>query len=125
MPSYCDVRLLGHAGRDAEMITTSGGKQVTKWTMATGSKEYTQWHNCQAWGKAAEIAAEIKKGDLVEIVGDIRYREYEGKRFTDINAFLVYRMGGRKGTGQGAPSTAPPKAMAEAKPVEDDSELPF
>src|SRR3989304_2865476 len=95
MPSYCQVRLLGYAARDADIRVTPGGKSLALWSMAVPLSEVVQWHRCQAWNKMAEIAARIHKGDLVEVEGTIYYQEYKGKEMTYIVASRVYLFGRR------------------------------
>jgi single-stranded DNA-binding protein len=57
--------------------------------MATGKKDRVQWHNCQAWGETAVIAANIKKGDLFKAKGTIQYNKYKEKVYTNIVLFEV------------------------------------
>jgi len=48
------------------------------------------WHNFHAWGKVAVLAAKIKKGDLVEVHGNITYEKYKGNVKAIINCLCVY-----------------------------------
>ena len=89
MPNFCKVEISGHAGSDAKLRTTSNGKQLCTWTVATGKKGYTQWHSCQAWGETAEIAASITKGSYFKAEGTIQYNKYQEKVYTNIVVFKV------------------------------------
>lgn len=47
--------------------------------------EETQWHNCKSFGKQAEVIQKhFKVGDVIALDGRIKYREHEGKYYTDI-----------------------------------------
>jgi single-stranded DNA-binding protein len=50
-----------------------------------------KWLNCEAWGRYAEIAGELKKGDEVLVFGyfkESQYKDKEGKEKTNI-VFIV------------------------------------
>lgn len=113
MPSINRVYLLGHLGADAVKEAVSGGKVMTKWRMATGG-DTPQWHSCVAWDKSAEIAGDLKKGDLVLVEGEIRYREYKEKWYTDIVARWVTPLSKRE-----------PEPVFKDAPPDESDELPF
>ena len=79
------VELIGFTGSDAETKTTSNGKTVTTFSIATKTsyikngerQSRTEWHRVQAWGKLGEYAAAFKKGAHVCLEGELRSREYE------------------------------------------------
>ena len=66
MSGFCQVEITGYAGKDAELKTTAGGKQLCIWSVACGKDKFTQWHNLQAWGEMAQLASTLKKGDKLE-----------------------------------------------------------
>ena len=79
------VELIGFTGSDAETKTTSNGKTVTTFSIATKTsytkdaerQSRTEWHRVQAWGKLGEYAAAFKKGVHICVEGELRSREYE------------------------------------------------
>ena len=83
------VQLIGHLGKNPEVITLDSGKKLAKFTIATndsyknakGEKvEDTQWHNVVAWNKTAEIVEKyLIKGKEVAIEGKLSTRSYEDK----------------------------------------------
>ncbi len=88
------VALIGFLGSDAEARTTKNGASYTVLSLATkrswkndqGNYESrTYWHRAVAWGRVATFAATLKKGAHVQLVGELRTREYEeygnGKKF--------------------------------------------
>ena len=69
------VRLIGHLGKDPEILDLQDGKKLAKVSIATkesytnkdGDKvEDTQWHNLVAWMPLADLFEKyLKKGCLV------------------------------------------------------------
>lgn len=78
------VILAGRLGRDPEMRSTATGDQVASFSMATGTKEYTQWHNVVAFKKKADLIGRfLKKGSQVIVDGELQTRKWQGKDGTD------------------------------------------
>ena len=81
------VILVGNLGKDPEVKHLDGGNVVANITVATSEKykdkqgemvEETEWHNCSAWGKLAELMEKyLNKGSKVYIEGKLRTRSYE------------------------------------------------
>ncbi|WP_415327522.1 single-stranded DNA-binding protein [Chryseobacterium sp. MMS23-Vi53] len=81
--------LIGHTGREVEVVNFEGGNSkatvslATKdyYTNAKGEKiEETQWHNLVAFGKTAEIFQKyVTKGKEIAIEGKLTYRSYDDK----------------------------------------------
>ena len=53
------VELIGRAGRDPETRITQSGAKVVKFSLATGTKEKTMWHNITCFGKSADLAEQF------------------------------------------------------------------
>ena len=94
-----NLKLRGYLGKDAESITTKQQRTFTVLSLATksGYKDkqtqqwvnHTEWHRIVAFGKPAEHAKGLKKGDYVEVEGELRSTEFdkevgEGKKKTSI-----------------------------------------
>ncbi len=131
------VTLIGNLGNDPEIRTTSTGKKVAQfsvatgrqWTSASGEKqEKTEWHKCVAWnsggkgtGLADIIERYVKKGDKIFVEGQIEYRQYEDKdkqtRYvTEINVKEILLLGGGKGGDGGFDGgSRPARAASPAK----------
>jgi single-strand DNA-binding protein len=83
------ITLIGFLGKGAETRTTTKGAVYAKFSVATRvswkdkeTGDYisrTEWHACVVWGKLGEWAATLKKGALVEVEGELRYREFQPK----------------------------------------------
>jgi single-strand DNA-binding protein len=86
---YNQVILIGNLGKDPEIRTIPGGTMIASFSLATkeswkdkqgAKKEETTWHNCQAWGKLAEIIQQyVFKGSLIMVEGSIRNESWEDK----------------------------------------------
>lgn len=130
------VQLIGRTGKDPEVKHLDSGSTVASFTLATSekfkdksgeTKEKTEWHNCQAWGKLAEIIEKyLTKGKLIFVEGKIQYREYENKdgqnvRTTEIVLSDMKMLEKREATqAQSEPQTNKPSTD---QPEPDD--LPF
>lgn len=83
------VFLLGNVGRDPEVATTQGGTLVAKFSLATPDRrkdgrgewqDHTEWHNCVAFGRTAEIIREyVRKGSRLHIEGKLQTRSWEDR----------------------------------------------
>lgn len=109
--------ILGRLGMDPEMSYTPAGDPVARFSVATSKKwksksgemaESTEWHNCVAWNKLAEIAAQyLKKGSQIHIEGELKTSTWEKdgiKRYkTEIIVKEFIMLGGKPGgnTGDG------------------------
>jgi single-strand DNA-binding protein len=93
------ITLKGFIGKDAENFATKQQRAFTVLSLSTksGYKDkqtqqwvnHTEWHRIVTFGKPAEYAKNLKKGDYVEIEGELRSTEYdaevgEGKKKTTV-----------------------------------------
>jgi single-strand DNA-binding protein len=92
------VTLAGFTGKEAQTRPLGAGKHMTKLSVATTKRfkdakqnwqEKTQWHDCVAYGPAAEYAAKIPTGAHVFLEGHLVYREYERTIETDAGPVKV------------------------------------
>lgn len=72
----------GHLTKDVELLKTQNGNSVAKFTVAVnGYNDTTDFINCVAWNKLADIVnMYCKKGDLVTVEGRISVRNYENQQ---------------------------------------------
>ena len=73
-----NVSLMGRLANDPDLRTTSTDRKVLNFTLAVprmvGSDKdpVTDWIDCTAWGKTAEIIAQyVKKGQRIVVTGSI------------------------------------------------------
>ena len=76
------VFLSGNVVTDAELRYTKTGKPVLTFRMATNKyvneQQTTQYHNIVCWVDA-ELYSGLRKGDFVDVAGELRSRSYEDK----------------------------------------------
>lgn len=138
------VLLTGNVGNDPKVNALENGIKVATFSLATSTGGYTskegkeipevtQWHNIVAWRGLAELCEKfVHKGDKVEIIGTIQYREYEKdgqKRYvTDIVASDIILSGGKTESNKPPmPSVdnMPTPDMMPNIPHNDNDDLPF
>ena len=127
--------LIGNLTRDPESRKIPSGQAVTTFAVATNrrwtdrqsgeKKDSTEFHNCVAWGKLADIVGQyLKKGSKVYIEGRIQTRSWDDqsgvkKYRTEIiaeNLIMLDRAGA-------APSGGAPQASAEPAAPKDEEEI--
>jgi len=106
------ITIIGHLGRDPEMRITPEGQNVTSFSVASTRKyktgageqrEETEWFNCSAWGKLAEVCNEyLAKGKQVYVEGRLKSRSYQTQngetRFSiDVRCSEIQFLGGGGG----------------------------
>ena len=130
------VILLGNAGQDAEMRSTSAGKSVANFSLAInqsfrdkkdGNVQRVEWVRCVAWGKLAEIAERfVTKGKQVFVEGRLQTRRFEDregspKTVTEVVVASLRVLGGaanasRDGNSQGAAANDTTNTQSETVP---------
>jgi len=126
------VTLLGNVGKDPEIKTTSTGKKVATFSLATTEKysgeSKTTWHNIVVWEKLAEICEKyVKKGSQIFVEGKISYRDYTDKNdvkhfITEIVASEIKLLGGKPTETKQEPKAETKEDILNAPETED---LPF
>lgn len=81
--------LVGRLTDNPQTGTTAKGTAKTTFGLATnafrGGEQTTEFHNCLAWGKIAEIiGAHAKKGSMVEITGSLQTKPYTNKQGVEV-----------------------------------------
>ncbi|MCD6180581.1 MAG: single-stranded DNA-binding protein [Bacteroidales bacterium] len=137
------VILVGHLGRDPEVMTFDNGTKKATFSMATTEsyrdkegnwQEQTEWHNIVLWRYLAE--KKIIKGDQIYLEGRLRSRSYEDangvkKYITEIQGDKVLKLSSAGSNRenyqaneqtQTSDSTPAPTNKPE---VEDKDDLPF
>ena len=104
------VKLIGNVGNEVNVLTFDNGKKAS-FSLATNETytnkkneevKNTTWHNVVAWGKVAEVCADLlSKGKLVSIEGKLNYRNYVNKEnktvyVTEIIAYKVTEVEAKK-----------------------------
>ncbi len=84
------VTLLGNLGRAPEVKATRNSSLVASFSMATVNRykndngewlESTEWHNCVAFGKLAEIVRDyVSKGSKLYLEGRLQTRSWDDEK---------------------------------------------
>ena len=135
------VILIGNLGSDPEVRTTTSGKQVASFSLATSerykdrttgeAKNITEWHNIVLWSNLAEIAGKfLKKGSKVYIEGRIKTRSYDSngtkKYITEIIGDNLTMLGDhQRPTANVIESSGHEALSASSKQNEATDDLPF
>ena len=132
--------LVGNLGRDPELRSTTGGKSVTTFSMATTERwttqdglkeESTTWHNIVAWGRQAEVIKEyLHKGSQVYIEGRIVNRSYDdkegNKRYISEVVVQSFQFIGGKSSPETSEPTNPGHGSEDSQSADSgDDSLPF
>ncbi|GGG99568.1 single-stranded DNA-binding protein [Silvibacterium dinghuense] len=82
-----EQKLKGYVGKDAESFATKNQTTFVVFSLATktGYKDkqtnewvnHTEWHRIVAFGKPADYAKGLEKGDYVEVIGETRSTQRE------------------------------------------------
>jgi single-strand DNA-binding protein len=105
-----EVTFMGRLGQDPDMSYTTGGKALTKFSLAInqGQNKDAMWLNVVCWEDVAEQAnKETRKGALVEVKGRLTQRKYNDKYYHDVVAESVEVVEGPKERKQAKPETDP------------------
>lgn len=121
------VGVAGKVTKDAECKVV-GDKQshIASFSIIAGKRKDTTtiFVNCKAWHGLADYAANIKKGDFVYAIGQIKSREWQGKTYEDLDCEWLNVVG----RGQATFADAPLRGVVidEIPDDEDDgNSLPF
>jgi len=131
--------VIGRLTQDPEVKTTTTGKNVTSFGVATNltwkdqqgqKQEKVEFHNMVCWGKLADICGQyLQKGKKVYIEGRLQTRQWDGqdgvkRNRTEIVADNMIMLDGPGGAGGSGTPSAPkaPQATDETPviQVEDD-----
>ena len=131
------VQLEGFTGADAELKYLPSGQPVANLSVATSERykdskgadqEKTEWHRVVVFGKAAERAGKIRKGQLVALEGKLQTRSWEGKDgkkqyITEVVAHKVHVIQ----LGVQVVATEPRRDAAKSVDAQDvgEAEIPF
>jgi single-stranded DNA-binding protein len=101
------VFALGWVGREP-VTSVRGERRLTTVTVATKRRwrdldgrlrEASEWHYVEGWDRTADVLAQVHPGDLVLVVGLMKYHTHEetGRFSAVLNAQQVFRVGGTTG----------------------------
>jgi single-stranded DNA-binding protein len=130
-----DCAFFGWLAADADPRTSQAGKPWVRLRIGVGKDDAVQWLSVAVFGKAAEAAAELKKGDRTYCEGTIRLDTWKGSDGAERHGLNVasfklektHNIGRNKpkqSDGRSSTRPAPDRSTAAANNFHDDS-LPF
>ncbi len=112
----------------------SASFQAREFVIEVADGQYPQMVKFQLVQDKCALVDDYSEGDNIEVEFDLRGREWNGKYFTNLQAWRISRAGeggGESGGGNGgqsqaprAPATAPVAASSSAK-ADFDDDIPF
>ena len=99
------VTILGKLGKDAELKDING-TALAKFSVAQnvgfGDKKTTNWFEVSIWGAQAKsnFVDYLKKGQMVQVVGELSTREYNGKTYMEVRSYNCNLAGGQPQSNQ-------------------------
>lgn len=125
--------VVGRLGADPKTQELNSGTKLTKFPVATSEtytdkngerQEKTAWHNCEAWGKLAEICDKyLKKGKLVYISGSTSTDKVENG--DEVRYYTKLTVREMKMLDKKDDSSGNQNSSNDSGPVDDDDEIPF
>lgn len=142
MASVNQATVIGFVGEEPRTNTTSNGRKVASFTVATTEKGYTsqsdvtypdrtEWHNIVLWGRLAEVAEKyLHKGSSVYVQGKMRTRSYDDKNgikryVTEIEGDTMQMLDRRGENGQQQARQTQYAAPNNPSSDKKDDDLPF
>jgi single-stranded DNA-binding protein len=130
-----DVAFYGFLARDAEPRTSQAGKQWVRLSVGVGKDDTLQWVSVAVFGKAAENAAQLVKGDRVYVEGSIKLDAWRGSDGNERHGLSVaafkcektHNIGRARPKGDHHRPTRQeqPKRQAPASGADFSDEIPF
>lgn len=133
------AQIIGRVGRDPEVRYLTSGDAVVNISLATTerwkdkssgeTKEATEWHRVNLFGRLAEIAGQyVQQGSLIYIEGKIKTRKWKDKDGTEKYTTEIFGeslklLSSKQGT---QPREEKPKAESKGSGFDDmDNDIPF
>jgi single-stranded DNA-binding protein len=131
-----DCAFYGFLAADAEPRTSQAGKPWVRLSVGVGKDDAVQWVQVAVFGKAAETATNLKKGDRCYIEGSIKINYWTSSQGADRHGLSVaafkceqtHRIGRnkpdrKKKNGEAEP--APARELGTKSGAAFDDEIPF
>jgi len=84
-----DCAFFGFLAADADARTSKAGKPWVRLRVGVGKDDDVQWVSVSVFGKAADTAATLKKGDRIYCEGNIRLDSWKGSDGTERHTLAV------------------------------------
>jgi single-stranded DNA-binding protein len=117
--SNIECKFTGFCAADADSRISKAGKPWVSLRIGCGKDEAVQWLSVACFGKAVDVAAELKKGDRCLVEGNIKLDSWRGKDGVDRHGLSVacFKIEKSNETGRNYPPKRekPPAAAASGR----------
>jgi single-stranded DNA-binding protein len=128
-----ECAFFGFLAADAELRTSQAGKKWGRLRVGVGQDDTMQWVSVAVFGKAAENAAELKKGDRCYCEGTIKLDTWRGNDGADRHGLSVasfkiektHQIGRNKPTRESNKSERDPASRRAHADPEFNDEIPL
>tara|TARA_R110001592_G_scaffold236760_3_gene495362 strand:- start:692 stop:1072 length:381 start_codon:yes stop_codon:yes gene_type:complete len=124
-----NITIFGNLSKDAEVRTTPQGQDVCGFDVAVNDRrtKETYWFSVSYWGKAGTaVSPYLKKGQPVVVTGEMSWRDYNDKKYLQINANSLALAGSpKKGEGNYSFDKKPAASQIQGSNSDLDDEIPF
>ena len=123
-----NITIFGNLSKDAEVRQTQGNQEVTSFDMAVNDRrtKETYWFSVSYWGKAGTaVAPYLRKGQPVVVVGEFSWREYNDKKYLQVNANSLALAGKNSSDPHPTRETAGKLKPQHLAAPEFDDDIPF
>jgi single-stranded DNA-binding protein len=109
-----DCAFFGFLAADAEQRTSQAGKPWARMRVGVGKDADMQWVSVAVFGKAAETAGELKKGDRIYCEGTIKLDTWRGQDGVERHGLSVacFKLEQTHQIGRSRPSKKPSVSVA-------------
>jgi single-strand DNA-binding protein len=121
------ITIFGNCAKDAEVRKTRDGQEVCSFDIAVNDRrtKETYWFSVSYWGKpGAAVAPYLLKGQPVAVSGEFSWREYNDKKYLQVNANSV-SLAGRNGLDQNSKKSQSDDVNTINTHPELDDDIPF
>lgn len=121
-----NITVYGNLAKDCDKRNTPQGMDVVNFDIACNDPRTKEvyWFSCAYWGKGgAGVAPYLKKGQPVVVSGEFSWREYNDKKYLEINVNALTLAG--KGKDNGYQQEEQSTYGEQSPPAHLDDEIPF
>lgn len=113
-----ECAFFGFLAADAESRTSKAGKRWVSLRVGVGKDDAVQWVSVAVFGKAAETAAQLKKGDRCYCEGTIKLDTWRGNDGADKHSLSVssFKIEKTHQIGRNRPNRDSNKPMSDPPP---------
>lgn len=124
-----NITVYGNLAKDCEQRTSpNNGSDVCNFDIAVNDRrtKETYWFSCAYWGNGGKsVAPYLKKGQPVVVIGEFSWREYNDKKYLQINVNNVALAGKSRDSEYSEASMTTQERDQDHYVPDLDDEIPF